>query len=451
MTPAAALILLVLLCVVLAGTRRQALIALICGVLYVSQAQAINVLGVNFFGVRFLEVGAIARVLSRREFFFSNLNTVDRGVLWLYGYTTVVFLLRSPDGLGSAVAIALDAGFAYFTFRALLQTMEDLRWLLRIFVVVLVPLMLLLVVERKTGQIPLSFMAGSAGYEGHFVREGVPRCFGSFRNMDLLGTVGSSFLPLYIALVLSKVDRSRAVLGVIFCLSIVVFSNSGGPIGCVGVAFFGWALWLFRTRMRLFRWGVVAFFAVLAMIMKAPIWYFLDRVSSVTGGAGWHRSYLIDVAVQHLRTWWLMGVPIGNTREWFPYTIDVTGGADITNQYLLFGITGGLGAMSLLIVLVTRAFSWLGRSLAIARAGGPPFRRLEMMLWGLGVMLGVHVVNWFGITYYDQFYMIWFLQLAAISTLAGNVLQGPLVRRLQHLSRTRDSDGQAALNSRFAV
>ena len=42
----------------------------------------------------------------------------------------------------------------------------------------------------------------------------------------------------------------------------------------------------------------------------------------------------------------------------------------------------------------------------------------EFLLWGLGVMLAVHIVNWFGIIYFDQMYVIWFMQLAAISTLS---------------------------------
>jgi hypothetical protein len=33
----------------------------------------------------------------------------------------------------------------------------------------------------------------------------------------------------------------------------------------------------------------------------------------------------------------------------------------------------------------------------------------------LGVTLTVHIVNWFGTTYFDQTYVEWLLQLAAIS------------------------------------
>jgi hypothetical protein len=36
-------------------------------------------------------------------------------------------------------------------------------------------------------------------------------------------------------------------------------------------------------------------------------------------------------------------------------------------------------------------------------------------------MLAVHISNWVGITYFDQFYAIWFMQLAAIVSLTEEV------------------------------
>ena len=41
----------------------------------------------------------------------------------------------------------------------------------------------------------------------------------------------------------------------------------------------------------------------------------------------------------------------------------------------------------------------------------------EYFLWGLGVMLFVHIVNWYGIAYWDQTNAVWFLQLALVGSL----------------------------------
>src|SRR5262249_51427577 len=156
--------------------------------------------------------------------------------------------------------------------------------------------------------------------------------------------------------------------GMIFCVIIVWLSNSGGPTSALGVAILGWLLWRIRMRMKLFRWGIVAGLAGLALVMKAPVWYILDRVSAITGGTGWHRSYLIDVAIRHLGQWWLAGMSISDTSDWFPYTIVITGGADITNQFLIFGLAGGLVSMALLIAMLYRAFSALGIALDSVRS-----------------------------------------------------------------------------------
>ncbi len=423
MNPVTPVLLTILLAVVVWGSRRHALMGMICGVLYLAQGQSIDLFGMNLFPTRFLEVAAFLRVLARREFSFAELNRVDRALLWLYAYTTVIYLIRSKEGHAAMIATSCDALLCYFAFRGLVRNMGDLRWFLSTLVVVLVPFMILLAIERKTGRIPLRFMAGSAGVEGAFVRDGSPRCFGSFRNMDLLGTFGATFLPLYVALIMAKIDRPRAMIGAGFCLAIVFFANAGGPVSATGVAFVGWALWAIRHDMRLFRWGLVMALGMLAVVMKAPIWYLIDRVSQVTGGSGWHRSYLIDVCIRHLDSWWLVGMPIADTADWFFYVISHTGGADITNEYIHFGISAGLGAVALLIWLLVRAFSQLGKAMAIVRSAGSKYRPNELMLWGLGVMLTVHVINWLGISYFDQIHVVWMMQLAAIATLSSLVLQ----------------------------
>ena len=43
-------------------------------------------------------------------------------------------------------------------------------------------------------------------------------------------------------------------------------------------------------------------------------------------------------------------------------------------------------------------------------------------------MLVVHIVNWFGITYWDQSYVIWFMQLAAVTGLSEACLKSPEVQ-----------------------
>jgi hypothetical protein len=167
---------------------------------------------------------------------------------------------------------------------------------------------------------------------------------------------------------------------------------------------------------------MVVVVAILAMVMQAPIWYLMAKASALTGGDGWHRSYLLDVSFQHLNLWWLAGMPIHETWDWFPYGIEATGGADITNQFLVFALDAGLLAMFSFIFLLTQAFKRVGFAMKLVRHGKAPVAGQEQMLWALGVVIALHIVNWLGIAYFDQTYAIWYLQLASLASLSDDAI-----------------------------
>lgn len=169
------------------------------------------------------------------------------------------------------------------------------------------------------------------------------------------------------------------------------------------------------------RRAILAILLLLVVFMKAPIWYLPAKVSDLTGGGGWHRSYLVEQAVNHIGNWWLVGMPISQTAGWFPYDLGATGGADITNMYLGFGLTAGLAAIGLFIFVLILSFRALGRALAAIRDASPISKQSELLLWGLGVALTMHVLNFISVTYFDQLYVVWFMTLAAVSGLSqGN-------------------------------
>jgi hypothetical protein len=172
----------------------------------------------------------------------------------------------------------------------------------------------------------------------------------------------------------------------------------------------------------------------LTVVMKAPVWYLFARASKITGGGGWHRSFLIDTAFHHLSEWWFAGMPMKDTVDWFPYFLALTGAADLTNAFISFGLTAGLVAIGLLIVVLVCSYRQLGLALARLRAAHQGPSAEEYMLWGLGVMLAAHIVNWFGITYFDQIYVIWFMQLATISAVSGRLRHGASAESTQDVS-----------------
>jgi hypothetical protein len=408
--------------VVFLGSARWAVMGMMAAMLYLPLGQVVPVFGINLFAIRFVEIAVVVRIVIKREYSLFEWNGIDRIFFMLYAYTTLIFLLRSSEGQANVIGIAVDSFICYFSFRILIKDAEDFKWFLRAFLLLLGPYAGLVVYEGLSGYHPFAVL----GYVPEVWREGRLRSVGGFDHPALLGTLGASFLQLYIGLWFSSDSRVFAFAGIIVCMAIVWASNSGGPISCVLYGAVGWMFWIFRKKMQWVRRCIFAILCVLAMVMKAPIWFLIARLGAITGGDSWHRSQVIDVFIQRIDEWWLAGIPIQATKYWLPTYNHVTGGIDLTNTYLVFGVTAGLGATSLFILLLVRGFSYVGKALEIIRNNSENQNSLEFLYWGFGVTLAVHIFNWLGIPYYDQTYVLWFLQLAVLATLSDKVVRSGL-------------------------
>lgn len=412
------LILLISVALVLFAPRRWALLTVMASVLFLTKGMDLHSLGASLYAYRIIEVAAFSRVAFRGELRFKSLNRLDYAVFIAYGYAVAVFLLRTALGHGTSANIALvstmdkvgmfaDVILCFLAFRGLLQGIEDLQWLLVRFAVLLVPFVMLLSTERLTGHNPFAAIGGIP--HAWIEPGGRVECFGSFMHPSLLGTLGASFLSLYAALALGVGTRFVGVVGMLMCTAIVLLANSGGPLTLVATSCIAWMLWPLRHRMSLVRFSILGAFVGLALAMKAPIWYLPDRLSAIFGGDGWHRSYLMQLAIENINQWWLAGMPLDLTRHWFPYL--VMGAVDITNFYLLIGFDGGLLALVLFVWIFVRAFSAIGRALPTKNGTA------ALLTWGLGAAIVGHLANFLAITYFDQTNFIWLMQLAAVAGL----------------------------------
>ena len=419
------------------GPRQWALRAMVAGLLYLTMGQAVSVFGFELYATRILVLAAFMRVVLGGELDATKLNDIDKFVLIAYGYRAGAYILNGNGSTSLAIGYLLDTGLAYFAFRGLIRDNDDLVQLLKFAPVLLLPYAALSSIERWTGDNVFAPMGGIT--ERFFERGGYPRVTGSFAHPSTFGSLGASLLPLYIALLFDVRRRSSALAGAIACLGMVGLANSGGPLSAAAVAVLGWFVWFVRRRMRIVRWAIVVVLCALAAVMKAPIWFLPAKVSAFSGGDGWHRSYLMQVAFEHLELWWGAGMNVLATRNWFPYYVPATGGADIINYYVDFGIAAGLPAMALFVLLLSRVFGRLGDALQVCRLRHSGESEHERILWGLGVMLSVHVVNWFGIVYFDQLHLVFCMQLAAISSLVAAENLPAAVR-----SRTGEPAAEAA-------
>ena len=406
--------------VLLFAPRRWALLSVVAGVFFLTQGHFVEVGGLSLTPIRFLEIAGVARVLLRRELAGWRPNAVDTLLLVTYTYSAIVWSLRSQTFGFFQLASAIDPLLCYFAFRGLLRDVAELRWFLRAFLLLLVPFTALVLAERINGESP--FVIVGASREVYF-REGVARSQGTFRHAILMGSVAASFFALYAGLWLGAWRRTEAMLGAVLCAALVVMSNSGGPLTSFVAALLGVAAWTLRDRMSLVRRVVTVVLVCLIVFMKAPIWYLPFKISEIVGGGGYHRGLLMEQAWNNMGRWWLVGMESQDTAGWFPYVLSAVEGADVTNEYVMFGIRAGLVALVLLIALLTQAFGRLGDALRQVRRRSSTVSANEGALWGLGVALFVHAISWLGVGYFDQSYVIWILHIAAISSCAGNAVR----------------------------
>ena len=345
-------ILVLLSAVVLMAPRRLALLGMMAGVLFLTQGQSFVVIGLNVYPMRFLGLVGFVRVLMRREVVATRLNGLDWVLVFAYGYVTFVYLIRTSFGFGTSADIAMtsslsklgllvDVVLTYFTFRGLIHSIDDLQWFLRRFGLLLAPYVVLLLIERQTGHNPLAIIGA---VPTTWVESNRERCFGSFMHPSLLGTLGASFLLLYIGLLFGRRGRVSGMVGLVLCTAIVLIANSGSPLTFIMVGVAVWVLWPMRARMAVVKGVIAVALILLAVVMKDPVWYLPTKMSLLFGGSGWHRSYLMEQGINNIDKWWVAGMPLDLTTDWFPYL--VLGAADMTNLYLAFGVDGGVLAVA---------------------------------------------------------------------------------------------------------
>jgi hypothetical protein len=162
-------------------------------------------------------------------------------------------------------------------------------------------------------------------------------------------------------------------------------------------------MWPVRDWMRSIRWGIVLTLVSLHMVMKAPVWQLIDRMSIVGGSSGYHRYQLVDQCIRHFSDWWPYGVKDTGAWGWDMW--------DTANQYVSIADSTGLIPFMLFVAILVYGFKYVGG----ARKAWTPNKNMELYNWALGAALFANAVGFFGISYWDQTEVVWYAFLAIIS------------------------------------
>ena len=366
----------------------------------------------HFSALRFVILFGWLRAVVRGEICPLKLNTIDKAIICWVISSFVIYIIRlqTSEALINRLGFIYNSIGLYFFFRLYIRDLDDIERVLKSIAIFIVPLAIAMLYEYSTGRNIFSIFGGIPEITG--LRGERFRCQGPFRHPILAGTLGATLLPMFLALWFKGQNfRVYATAGVVSATIITVTSSSSGPLIAYIFGIVGLLMWPFRMHMRAIRWGILLTLMSLHLVMKAPVWHLIQRLSSLIGGTGWHRAALIDQAIAHFGDWVLLGT--SDTGEWMPYTLGIdSSAADITNQYIAEGIRGGLITMILYIIIIVCFFRMVGLSLKAMEER--PFAE-KIIVWSLGASLLAHVMAQASVGYFDQIIVIWYLLLAMIS------------------------------------
>jgi hypothetical protein len=398
--------------------RRLAIFPILIAACYITLGQILVIAGLHFPVFRILIFFGFLRLIIRGEIYKLKLNHIDKAIIWwvIISIITGVLLEKSWDGFINRLGLAYSALGCYYLFRFLIRDRDDLLTLLKILVIIIVPLTISVIIEKTTSRNIFSIFGGVP--EVTVIRDGRLRCQGAFRHPILMGTFAATLIPLFFSLWFkNKGGKLFSMLGII-CATIITFASaSSGPATAYIYGIIALMAWPFRYNMRIIRWLILIALISLHMIMKAPVWFLMARLGEQIGGGGWHRAEIITQAVTHFNEWWLIGTTY--TAHWMPYSLTIIPNmVDITNQYILEGVGGGIWRMGAFIIIIILCFRELGKSNLILK--DQPID-LRIFSWSLGAALFAHIMSFMSVAYFDQIIVFWYLLLAIISVFISTI------------------------------
>ena len=403
--PLGLLMTLILGLVLILAPRRYAIAPMVFLACLIPSAQRLVIMGADFNLLRILVLFAWFRLLARNEFEGFVWNRLDGFLVsWMVG-GSVIYVLG--DGTFSAVVNRcgwmFDGFGMYFFFRCVLREWRDYQFLAQVFIWVSFVVALAFLIERATGRNMFATFGGVPSVT--LVRDGRLRCQGAFPHSILAGCFWVGAMPW----ILAQVARGRKWMGwsgFLAGLFVVVNCASSTPVLAFCFMVLSMGMYAARGHLQPIRWSFFALMVLLHFIMAQPIWHLIARVNVVGGSTGWHRYKVMDATIHNFSEWWLLGEK--NPMEWGVWEM-----RDITNQYILEALRGGLLALVCFVGMIVVAFGIVGRALKACRDKSPE----HILVWSIGTSLFVHVCIFFGVSYFGQIIMIWYLTLAMIGSL----------------------------------
>jgi hypothetical protein len=135
--------------------------------------------------------------------------------------------------------------------------------------------------------------------------------------------------------------------------------------------------------------------------MKAPVWHLMARVNIFGGSTGFHRYFLFNNFVNHVSEWFVLGTK--STAHWGHAQ------TDLTNQFVLEGVRGGMITLMLFIMLIYNAVKISGKY-----SLNSVIPQTQWISWGICVAILGHFVTFWGVSYFGQINMLLYFAFSLV-------------------------------------
>jgi hypothetical protein len=397
--PGTILVTIILVALLIALPKRYFLVPFVIGACFVPADQRVIIFDLDFTPLRILIVVGVARLYMNQEFRKIRLNQFDKMFLLWAIVAGLIYIIQWRN-MGAVIfrsGMLFDAFGLYWLFRQGITSWDDIATMFKTFAVSCLALCPFVAYEWATGSNPFEVM----GLVATDIREGSYRCQASFPHAIMLGLQWATICPGFIGFARTGKNKWLFWSAVVACVYIIMATASSTPIMTLFMVLATVCLYRWRCYAGTAGWALLASLTALHIVMKAPVWHLISRINIVSGSTGWHRFNLIDQAVAHFKEWALIGCR--STAHW-GFSL-----YDVTNQYVLEGVRGGLVSLVLFLAMIFVALHVLVRM--SVRYADHTHRYLT---WCLFVVMVGHCLSFFGVSYFGQIMMWWYMTLAFV-------------------------------------
>ncbi len=401
MTPASLTLTFLLVVSCLFLPKRYLLWSFILAACLVPMNQRTYIGSLDFTVLRILVLAGVLRIVLRGEAEAIRWNGFDKLVLAWNVSNAIIYTIQwgTLNAFINRCGFMYDSLGMYWLFRHFFRSFEDITEAIKIFAICAIISAPLVAAEKFRQSSPFSVFGptGARFHRGRF------RCAGAFPHYIIMGCFWASMLPLFYSTLKAKFNPRVSKIGIGAAGLMIYFSASSTPLLTVGAIIAFWLCYRYRQKGWIIFTSICLVLGILHFfIMEKPVWHLMARANIFGGSTGWFRYFLFNEFINHTSEWFFFGVK--STAHWG------RGLFDLTNQYVLEGVRGGILTLLIFIVMLYNAVKISGKaSLILAE------QPIHWIAWGLCISIIGHIVTFWGVSYFGgQILMLFYMQLAMV-------------------------------------